>query len=90
MDTRRNSSSGRGRAGAGLRITRVPLLAAIRAAARMVARGVSSCRRSTLARAMRVRALPISAGDSRALAPPATAILFSPLRATKINATPET
>jgi len=78
IETRLSSLSGKGRAGAGLRMTRTPALAARSAAACTVSSGVSSCITSTLAPAKAFFAFFTSAGESRPLAPEATAMLFSP------------
>ncbi len=70
-------------------MTRTPAATASSAATCTVSSGVSSCSSSTLAWRKAFLAFRTSAGVNLALAPEATAMLFSPFWPTKINATPE-
>ena len=88
-DTSASSSRDSSLAGAGFRITRAPASDAVLAAATTDSSGVSSCTRSTSSGERRSAQPAICSGARSALAPGATAMLFSPRSSTRMSATPE-
>ena len=84
-----STASSTGRYGARLTTARQPTSAAVRIAASKAATGISACVTRTPEAARRRRtASSTDAGSSRALAPGATTIEFSPCASTKTNASP--
>ena len=85
----RITAGGSSWAGAGLSTTIFPCSLAARAARSTVARGVSSCRVTTRALAIRRAWRSMSSGASSPLAPETTTMPLRPLSSTTIRATPD-